>query len=99
AQRLPDAQRVRPRCALASEPGEHRYHFSQPWRACRTPVLRGLRKDGRLFCNQADGIASMDLFVVPTLSFRLLFGLLILWHGRRRAGAHTDTLAPLSPRM
>ena len=28
--------------------------------------------------NHADGIASMDLFVVPTLSFRLLYGLLIL---------------------
>src|ERR1700756_1687985 len=26
----------------------------------------------------------MDLFVVPTLSFRLLYGLLILWHGRRQ---------------
>src|SRR5437764_9218180 len=34
--------------------------------------------------NHADGLASMDLFVVPTLSFRLLYGLLILWHGRRR---------------
>ena len=34
--------------------------------------------------NHADGLASMDLFVVPTLSFRLLYGLLILSHGRRR---------------
>jgi transposase InsO family protein len=33
--------------------------------------------------NHADGIASMDLFVVPTVSFRLLYGLLILKHGRR----------------
>ena len=33
--------------------------------------------------NHADGIASMALFVVPTLSFRLLYGLLILKHGRR----------------
>jgi hypothetical protein len=33
--------------------------------------------------NRADGIASMDLFVVPTISFRLLYGLLILQHGRR----------------
>ncbi|MGA3340470.1 MAG: integrase core domain-containing protein [Methylocella sp.] len=33
--------------------------------------------------NHADGITSMDLFVVPTLSFRLLYGLLILKHGRR----------------
>jgi transposase InsO family protein len=33
--------------------------------------------------NHADGIASMDLFVVPTISFRLLYGLLILQHARR----------------
>jgi transposase InsO family protein len=33
--------------------------------------------------NHADGIASMDLFVVPTISLRLLYGLLILQHGRR----------------
>ena len=33
--------------------------------------------------NHADGIAAMDLFVVPTMSLRLLFGLLILRHDRR----------------
>ena len=33
--------------------------------------------------NHADGIAAMDLFVVPTISFRLLYGLLIMGHGRR----------------
>ncbi len=33
--------------------------------------------------NHADGIASMDLFVVPTISFKLLYGLLLLKHGRR----------------
>ena len=33
--------------------------------------------------NHADGVASMDLFVVPTISFRLLYGFLILDHGRR----------------
>ena len=32
--------------------------------------------------NHADGIAAMDLFVVPTVSFRLLYGLLIMGHGR-----------------
>src|SRR5438270_4222564 len=32
--------------------------------------------------NHADGIA--DLFVVPTISFQLLYGLLILQHGRRQ---------------
>jgi|SRR5450631_320712 hypothetical protein len=34
--------------------------------------------------NHADGIAAMDLFVVPTVSFRLLYGLLIIGHGRRQ---------------
>jgi transposase InsO family protein len=34
--------------------------------------------------NHADGIASMDLFLVPTISFRLLYGFLILQHSRRK---------------
>jgi transposase InsO family protein len=34
--------------------------------------------------NHADGIAAMDLFVVPTISFRLLYGLLIMELGRRQ---------------
>ena len=34
--------------------------------------------------NHAQGIAAMDLFVVPTVSFRLLYGLLIMEHGRRQ---------------
>ncbi len=34
--------------------------------------------------NQAAGIASIDLFVVITISFRLLYGLVILRHARRR---------------
>ena len=33
--------------------------------------------------NHADGIASMDLFVVAMISFRLLYGFLILLHARR----------------
>jgi len=33
--------------------------------------------------NHADAIASMDMFVVPTISFRLLYGFLILQHSRR----------------
>jgi hypothetical protein len=32
--------------------------------------------------NHADGIAAIDLFVVPTVSFRLLYGLLIVSLGR-----------------
>src|SRR6266446_6909786 len=34
--------------------------------------------------NHADGIAAMSLFVVPTISVRLLYGLLIVGHGRRQ---------------
>jgi hypothetical protein len=33
--------------------------------------------------NHADAIASIDMFVVPTISFGLLYGLLILWQSRR----------------
>ena len=34
--------------------------------------------------NHAAGIASIDLFVVRTISFKLLYGLVILRHARRR---------------
>lgn len=37
-----------------------------------------------LLRNHADGIAAIDLFVVPTLGFKLLFGLVVIDHGRRR---------------
>ena len=33
--------------------------------------------------NHSDGIASIDMFVVPTISFRLLYGLLVVQHSRR----------------
>ena len=55
---------------LAKYMVKHRRPPSQRWRT----FLR----------NHADGIASMDLFVVPTISFQLLYGLLILQHGRRQ---------------
>ena len=46
---------------------------------------RGPSQGWRTFLrNHADGIASMDLFVVPTLSFRPLYGLLVLRHHWRR---------------
>jgi transposase InsO family protein len=47
----------------------------------RRPPSQGWRTFLR---NHADGIASIDLFVVSTISFRLLYGLLILRHSRRR---------------
>src|SRR4029453_13924788 len=34
--------------------------------------------------NQTDRMRSMELFLVPTISFRLLYGLLILQHSRRK---------------
>jgi hypothetical protein len=46
----------------------------------RRPPSQGWRTFLR---NHADAITSMDLFVVPTISFRLLYGLLILRHSRR----------------
>src|SRR6266850_3560247 len=47
----------------------------------RDPPSQGWRTFLR---NHADGIAAMDLFVVPTISIRLLYGLLIVGHGRRQ---------------
>src|SRR3954466_542717 len=47
----------------------------------RRPPAQGWRT---FLLNHVDGIASIDLFVVPTISFRLLYGLLVLRHDRRR---------------
>jgi transposase InsO family protein len=55
--------------SVAKYMAKHRRPPSQGWRT----FLR----------NHAGGIVSMDLFIVPTLSFRLLHGLLILGHARR----------------
>src|SRR6202012_4183995 len=49
---------------------KHRRPPSQGWK----PFLR----------NHGDAIASIDLFVVPTISFRMLYGLVVLQHGRRQ---------------
>ena len=45
-------------------------------------------------CNHAAGIASIDSFVVRTISFRLLYGLVILRHARRRLVAVSVTSNP-----
>jgi hypothetical protein len=46
---------------------------------------RLLAKTWRSFLrNHAAGIASLDLFVVRTISFKVLYGLVILRHARRR---------------
>jgi transposase InsO family protein len=62
-------------------------------------VIRWHRAGFRLYWrwflrNHADGIASLDLFVVPTISFQLLYGLLILKHGRREILWLTATAHP-----
>ena len=51
--------------------------------------------------NHAEGIVAMDLFVVPTISFRLLYGLLIMGYGRRQilwfgGTAHPTNGSPIS---
>jgi Integrase core domain len=43
---------------------------SQPWRT--------------FLYNHAEAIASIDLFVVPTITLRMLFGFVVLHHGRRQ---------------
>ncbi len=44
--------------------------------------------------NHVGGIASLELFVVPTISFKLLYGLVILRHARRRLVAISVTTNP-----
>ena len=48
---------------------------------CRQPPSQGWKTFLR---NHAAGIASLDVFVVRTISFKLLYGLVILRHARRR---------------
>jgi len=44
--------------------------------------------------NHADGIASIDLFVVPTITFKLLFALVIMRHSRREVVSFAVTAHP-----
>jgi hypothetical protein len=46
----------------------------------RGPPSQGWRT---FLTNHAEGIAAIDLFVLPTITFRLLYCLVILRHGRR----------------
>ena len=57
----------------------------------RRPPSQGWRT---FLLNHADGMASIDLFVVPTISFRSLYGLLVLGHGRRRILSLAVTVHP-----
>jgi transposase InsO family protein len=49
--------------------------------------------------NHAAGIAAMDFLVVPTIGFKLLFGLVILRHQRRRLISLTVTTNPTVARQ
>lgn len=44
--------------------------------------------------NHVDGIAAIDLFVVPTVAFRILYCLVILRHDRRRLVSFGVTSSP-----
>src|SRR5664280_946515 len=46
----------------------------------RLPPSQGWRT---FLSNHADGIAAVDLFVLPTIAFRILYCLVIIRHGRR----------------
>jgi transposase InsO family protein len=59
----------------------------------RQPPSQGWRTFLR---NHAAGIASIDLFVVPTVSFKLLYGLVILSHARRKLATIAVTSNPTS---
>ena len=57
----------------------------------RRPPSQGWKT---FLCNHASGIASLDLFVVRTISFKLLYGLVILRHARRRLVTISVTTNP-----
>jgi hypothetical protein len=59
------------------------------WR--RRPPSQGWKTFLR---NHAAGVASLDLFVVRTISFKLLYGLVILRHARRRLVTISVTANP-----
>jgi hypothetical protein len=53
--------------------------------------------EGAMFAFHAAGIASIDLFVVRTISFKLLYGLVILRHARRARSAVLSIRIHLAP--
>lgn len=61
-------------------------------------MIKGSRRPGQgwstFLRNHADGIAATDLFVVPTVGFKLLYCLLILGHGRRQLIHYAVTAHP-----
>lgn len=61
-------------------------------------MAKGRRPPGQTWWtflwNRADGIASIDLFVVPAITFKLRFGLVILRHSRREIVTFAVTCHP-----
>ena len=61
-------------------------------------MIRRPRRPGQSWAtflrNHADGIAATDLFVVPTIGFKLLYCLVILAHGRRKLVHYAVTAHP-----
>jgi hypothetical protein len=53
-------------------------------RAVQPPQGRPLQTWKTFIDNHAEGIASIDLFVVPTIVSQLLFAFLVLGHQRRQ---------------
>jgi hypothetical protein len=62
----------------------------------RRPPSQGWKT---FLANHADGIAAMDFFGVPTVSFKLLYGLLILHHDRRQIMWLEVTRNPIAERI
>lgn len=64
-------------------------------RKCR-PTARGHRSQGRwtFLQNHTGAIAALDFFVVPKVTFRLLYGVVILRHERRKIIHFNMTEAP-----
>lgn len=68
----------------------------------QSTVARYTAKDRRLLsaswraspANHAAGVASVDFFVAPTITFKLLFGFVVLHHDRRQLVAVTVTAHP-----
>jgi hypothetical protein len=58
---------------------------------CRRPPSQGWKT---FLCNHAAGIASLDPIRPPTISFKLLYGLVILSHARRRLVTISVTASP-----
>ena len=66
----------------------------------QTTVARYMNRPGRppsrgwktFLRNHAEGIVAMDLFVVPTISFKLLYGFVVMSHDRRTI-LHLSTTA------